>query len=492
MERNRLTCSLVVFGVVGLLLVIGGSLTLLFLPMLRSAEAPPDIIVTATPDLAATVSTIARPPAPDRRPTRRLIAGAVVPLLDSDSATPDLLLRSRNLDRSTITLVYLDSTRREPRWESQPLSDDGYLALVVPGGDQVYVADQTSLLALRRSDGSLAWQVQLSDTIQNICRDCLQVFDSAVVALTQDGVLSSFAVQTGEQLWSLRLKGTPRQLLAIGDQVAVLDLVDSERPGEGATLNLFNPLDGSLLRSIEPICPDPDQFFPDTRIGIYDPIFINPTDQSLFLIFGTINNCAQRIEPASAELVWRTSITDDLPILRDDDPLLFSAEATYLASGGTLLAFANSDGSLSQVISSSDYELAPLALRDGVLLVEAQRTRGSRRVELWGIDLASGTQRWQYQLQAADRIVEPSGFGDWAVYPGPTGFAVIQQLADPDRVQVTILNIQDGSVASENQLPSTSFGRIDGILADERVAWISYDVLYVLDLQSGAPMYAWP
>ena len=55
----------------------------------------------------------------------------------------------------------------------------------------------------------------------------------------------------------------------------------------------------------------------------------------------------------------------------------------------------DANGKVTEMLTDPDYELRPLAAQGDVLLVRALRTRGTRRFELWGVDVASGKKLWQ-------------------------------------------------------------------------------------------------
>ncbi len=59
----------------------------------------------------------------------------------------------------------MDGTTGKLRWHAEPLTGDGYADAIADGGDLLYAASGTDLLAYRKSDGSLAWQAQMPDKL---------------------------------------------------------------------------------------------------------------------------------------------------------------------------------------------------------------------------------------------------------------------------------------------------------------------------------------
>lgn len=493
-QRNQWSLLVVVVAVVGLFLVIAGSVTLIILRQPPASE-PPFLIVQPSPNPGGPAT--AQAPRPTALPSapitgRRMVLRAAIPLSSSDSVTPDLLLVNRNYDRSVDTLVYFDSTSRAARWESAPLSNESYQLRIVPAAPRVYIVDKQQLAALSLSDGAQLWTTELSDTISTICRDCLQVVGDYVVALSEDGVLQGFAAQNGERLWSVRLKGTPRQLLVIDNLVATLDLIDAERSGSGAALNLFAPSDGNLVQAIAMTCPDPGRFFPDDRIGIYDQVFFDAASRTLFAQFGTISRCAQRINLANGDLLWRMPLPSGLSALWDRIPPVLTADAIYIGGDG-ILALSAADGSLRKVAADTDYELSPLEVQDGRLVALAKRTRGSRRYEIWGLDVATGARLWQYVLQGDDRREGPNDSGDWAGWLGGGGFVVVEEREDPDELRIFVLNLADGAVLRETSVNQARPGLSwRGLARTADVAWLTTQQVYALDLRTGDMLYIWP
>ena len=55
-----------------------------------------------------------------------------------------------------------------------------------------------------------------------------------------------------------------------------------------------------------------------------------------------------------------------------------------------------------ELISDKDHNLTPLAAEDAMVVVVAERTRGSQQYSAWGVDGSAGVKRWQFNPVAQD------------------------------------------------------------------------------------------
>lgn len=439
------------------------------------------IIVAATPSPTRYV-----PPPADARSLR----GLPRPLLDSDSTTPDMLVELADYSANRYTLAYVHGDERTIRWESPPLSDKTYNRQVIAGPHHVYIADEARLLALARSDGALAWERNLADTITHICRDCLQLAGERIVALTQDGTLQAFDAQSGAVSWSTRFAMQPRQLLVLGNLVGALDQPDQEGPS-GPTLHLFALADGAPAQQTPTLCPNPNNPEYPAYPGIYDRIYQEPGGRGALVVISRSDGCVLRLD-ARAEVVWRVPTGETL--LRDGfhGVPLQGGDSVYFGTDVGVVALEVATGVLRTVTQAEDYQLTPLATHDGMLVVEAIRTRGTRRDELWGLDAESGERRWGHTLLKPERIEEPGESGGWAGWLAGDGFALLQTPEEGGLLQLDILRLDSGSAVRSTTIPLEQGETWNGLIWSKREAWVVADRIYVLDLASAQTRYLWP
>ena len=407
-------------------------------------------------------------------PTRLLPAGA------DREAGPDVVGVTRNSD-DTERLVYVDF---EPgatlRWQSEPLGEGAAYVFnpVVADQSSVYLAYETTLAAYDRQDGTNAWQALLSDEIANICQDCLQVFDDHLVALTADGVLHGIDAATGEPIWSVRLSATPRQLMNLGGRPAVLDEND-DRVG----INVYEPAAGTLLQRIEPECPN--EVFADRpqTPRIYDSVLVAGDGGSFFVAMGDYRpGCILKWDASALTLIWQATMPADTVRSLDREPYLLTDRALTISDGHKLFEVNLSDGSGRELFSDEDHDLAPLAAGDGMLLVLAERTRGSRQYALWGIDSATGTKRWGFtpaaeEMDDGTSDVAYSG-GLWSVAVTAGQVLVLEAFSDPNTVNFTTLNLADGAQSGQS---AYAFGDDGSSYWIQVLGWNSGRVTLVLD-----------
>jgi outer membrane protein assembly factor BamB len=123
-------------------------------------------------------------------------------VLPRDGKGGDLLVYTYGVGDSRYSVALIDGGSQAPRWQSQPLSKEAYQGLLVAGQGMVYLTDQDSLIALRLSDGTPAWQAALAVEPQSSCADCLRLLGGHVIVLEKNSSLQAFDAQTGKLAWS--------------------------------------------------------------------------------------------------------------------------------------------------------------------------------------------------------------------------------------------------------------------------------------------------
>jgi predicted RNA-binding Zn-ribbon protein involved in translation (DUF1610 family) len=416
-----------------------------------------------------------------------------------DDTRPDAVGVTRNSD-DTQRMVYVDFDAPQPlRWRSEALGEgaDYVYNHLVADNSRVYLAYETTLAAFDRQDGTIAWQAQLSDQVLHICQDCLQVFGERVLALTADGVLSGFDAQTGDLAWSARLSDTPRQLLNLAGQAGVLD---EDEAGMG--ISVYQAQSGELAGRIVPQCPN--QVFPDSpqMLRVYDPLLISDDGKNLYVLIGDYEpGCIQNWDAESLNLVWQASVPRDVVQALDHNPYLLTTEALYVSDGHDLSVISLQDGAYKSVYSDEDHNLIPLAAQDDNLLVLAERTRGTRRYALWGINVETGAKRWQFDPDAQnfyDGAGSDAVHGDglWSAGAVQDQVIVLQALVDPSFVTFTVLNLADGIQTGHNkfELKDASSGYWIAVLGwrDNQVYLEMDSRLRLMDFTTATDVAVWP
>lgn len=400
-------------------------------------------------------------------------------------------------------LAYLDNTAETVRWESGDYTDYPSLLQVTANDQHVFVVYKDTLTAYNRIDGAVGWQATLSDEIFSSC-ECLQIFPETLLALTDDGVIQAYETNTGTSTWSLRLNTTPRGLYRVGDQVGVLDEVE-----ESIVLRLFDALTGQSTRNLQPRGRN-EPFGDDSPQlpGVYDPVYQDATGQYLYFFMGFFEpGTVQKWDSLTGELVWEvTGPVHEIKPDYDEHPL-FADGRIYIGNGHTLGVVDEASQTYQSLTNSADYELRPLAVQSNVLLILAERTRGTTRQELWGLNAANGALLWQY-VPTADTYLEPEHYssvtssgGGWMVlWPQQTAQAdailVFQIFSEPDEVVLERLNVTEGTTSAVDTI---DLGEISGStfftdLGEYRgIQWLLIErKMYALSLETGLLERRWP
>lgn len=399
-------------------------------------------------------------------------------------------------------LAYLDNTDNSVRWETEGFPEYPSLLQYTTSDQFVYLSREDQLTAYNRADGTIGWQITLSDNVENFCRPCLQLFTGSLVALTADGQLSAYDPATGATLWQTRLNATPRALFALGANVGVLDEEESI-----VLLRRFDAVTGLPQESLQPRGRN-EPFGDDSPQlpGIYDPVYQDSTGQYLYFFMGFFEpGTVQKWDGATGELVWEvTGPVDEIQPEYDEMPL-FAQNRIYIGSGSTLSMIDETTQTWQPLTNSADYTLLPLYVQNDVLLVLAERTRGTSRQELWGVNANNGVLLWQH-IPTADTFL-PTGYtpitsdgGGWFLSynldSSNPNVVVVQIFNEPDQVILQRINTADGTVSDDItiDLPEISGSTLFNNIGYYRgIQWLMIERrIYALDINAGTLEPRWP
>lgn len=412
----------------------------------------------------------------DRTPSRT-VTGSALLVPGVDGQPPDVLILTSESGSTDYTLAYLSHEERDIRWRSPSLGETDQLIKITRRDDVLYIATGTALIALNQENGDSLWQVDLSAEITAACQDCLQTSDEAIFALTADGILHSFAAESGELLWEYELNTIPDRLLLIGDQPAIID--DLEASTDKA-LYIFDPLTGLPDQVIQPACQSDEGI---ETLGPNAAVLVD--GETVYFLFGSsIQGCAQRWE--DGVMTWRRSIDlgrSSWPRSWYNTSPLLAGDMIYFtgAKSGVLLALNTNNGDLRTIISSTTHDLQPLAVDDGVLIAHAVQTEETD--ELWALDVETGERHWTYPFDLDST--------SWTAHAVPSGLMVIQVLPGPDRLLVDILDQRSGERLHRDITPVNST-YWSGITWLSDTAWLTLRDLYTVDLHTGETTLFWP
>ena len=220
-------------------------------------------------------------------------AGKAIILPAGSKTQPDIAVwfYNSNADNRFIGLVRAESGKLG--WKAAPLAGDGFVDGLAAGPDLIYAAAGTDLLAYRRSDGSLAWQVQMLDKL-NYGNSTLLVTAVRVITNNVDQSIQAYNADNGSPMWSVRLTGYDRSLRLIGNSLAVIDYIDTDYH---YGLILLDLLTGERQNVIVPTCTILRQISPPW-IPILDLSMTHRRMHSSWFL-NSPYGCVQRIDLAT-------------------------------------------------------------------------------------------------------------------------------------------------------------------------------------------------
>jgi outer membrane protein assembly factor BamB len=472
----------VVAGAAGLLLYLGG----------RAVPSTPPIVGSLVTAVAEEeIAEVGPSPVTEQVPLagdiniNELIAG-----LPRDGVGEDLLAYVNNSGDQGLSVVLIDGGSLAPRWQSQPFSKELYQGHSVVGQDMLYLTDHERLLALRLSDGTVAWEAAL--VAEPNCDECMRLVKNHIVVVQKDGSIQGFDARNGQRSWSITQDDPPRKLPVIGDRLMLLQPADRN----GKLISLIDPASGKEVQQIEPTCPN--ESFPDQveRPDLYSPMLFTADGKTMYTTFGFFSHCAQGWDLASGKKLWQTPLDDDVPSswggdggqILTEDAIVFGFEQ---GDEGALWALDTAGGELRKLVAKKKYRYIPVAARDGVVIALTWPTWDTDKQLLVGLDAKTGEQRWEFKPLTTDaRITESHGHLDLRLTR--KGLLVVQVLEEQQQLLVETLDPKTGTSADKQVTTLEGSGSHvfwDALWSTD-MAWLDIgSQVYAIDLGTGATRY---
>ncbi len=409
--------------------------------------------------------------------------------LPRDGAGADLLTFLYHSESSRYTLALIDGGSHQARWQSPLLSKEAYQGALAIGDDLIFLSDKTELMALRRRDGTVAWQATLAVEPNSGCERCMRALGQQVAVLEKDSTVEVFDAQTGKPAWSTRLKERPNELTVAGDRLVVLEKGEGKDP---TFMNFLDPASGKVALQIEPKCPAAHPGFEEERPDSNSPVLFSDDGTRMVILFGFFARCAQSWDLRSGTRQWQTLPEDgQLAVSWDYDAPVLDASTLYTGNASQIWALAMADGAVRTLAEDKEYSLKPVAVRDGTLLVAAAPNWDSQRQELWGVDTQTGKRLWQQKLQAHE-LRRGSSSGDWDVQLTQGGVLVAQVMREDSQLVVDTFELKSGKSIFHKQhsLSDLHMPSLRATLWADDTGWLMLDnKVFALDLKSGELSY---
>jgi outer membrane protein assembly factor BamB len=425
--------------------------------------------------------------------------GPITMLPSDDDTTPDFVSVAGAAD-NTDRLIYVD-LENDPalRWNAVIAGEEGTYVYnqFLGDGTRVYFNMTDRILAFNREQGALLWEAAVADEIQhNVCPGCFQLFGDTILTLSAGGDLEAWNTETGAQVWHVALADTPRQIVDFGGNPGVLDRVDGD-----VSFNVFSLADGTLLEQFVPACPN--EPFPDSpqKIGIYDMMLGRPDGDGAYFFAGIFDpGCIQYWRPGGDGPIWEATFSADIGRNIEPENVILTDDTLYIGVTGGAYAVDLASGAFTALHEDGDYDFTPIGARDGVLVLQAERTRGTSRWEIWGLDAALGNVKWTFLPEAPDFFDYVShplfSEGAWTAGLTPGGLTVVQMYDELPRAIFQTIPLQSGTASAPVtfHFSNTIGGHWVGILGWRgNEFWVVESTnLFVIDVTNGQAAGRWP
>jgi outer membrane protein assembly factor BamB len=400
--------------------------------------------VAANAVIGGSLSALPTLPAIQLNPPSLLSDPAI--MLAAGDGAPDIALQGRhfNTDPETNVLVRMSTKDGKIVWESEPFAGKSPLLRdLVSDGAHIYTVIDDQLSAYQASNGKQIWNITLSDELGYCGKDrgisCLKVYKDILLVLCKDDTLQAFAAPTGKQLWTREDQAALSSgagILLIKDQVMAFE---QTQKGNDALL-LLNPATGQETERL-------------TTDGLYSytPVYYDSTNQNIYLVFGSSVE-KWSFQGSQPERVWEMAPTDYYA--SNYSKGLLTSDSLYVNLDNVTSAIDTQNGKVRFTLSLKDYIFTPLAAQGKRVLVLAQRTRGTNRYELWGVDTTSGNKVWSISFDKSQPIGDFSGTVDdpkispWLWRVRGNNLSIAQFKTEPDQIDMQIYQIEDGKQIS--------------------------------------------
>ena len=144
-------------------------------------------------------------------------------------------------------------------------------------------------------------------------------------------------------------------------------------------------------------------------------LLLSPDGEELYVFYGTFRQCAERWNLKTGTMAWQLNRAKNGQQAKSmgvkTEFLLGPEHIFYPASDKAVYALSRSTGELRKVASDADTYLAPLLVKDNLLVAtatagwEGSECGSAKHCALWGIDIAKGNVLWRHTLPPGARAL---------------------------------------------------------------------------------------
>jgi outer membrane protein assembly factor BamB len=430
----------------------------------------------------------------------RLYASQTMAVLTPDLARPQIVMRVNGGEENAYRLALLDLATKERVWVGPALTKEAVSGEMAIADTTIVFSDNRSLIGFSRADGSKLWSAPLSD---KVCDGCLVIANGAAVALTADYVVQGIDLNTGKLLWRYTKLGdyVQRRLQVVGNNILAYGR-DQDSHGR---VTLLDGKTGKLVRQFVPACTDPSD---PSRMAYTDPDtpqWLSPDGNLLVVVSDSSPPCIHAYDLTNGQQRWQSTLEPLESGIDLRKSFIASAGELFIGGSSRMYAVNLADGHARTVVTDENYAFLPLTIRDGVVFTVAIKQRGTRLIELWGVDTKNGEPRWRHQFSGDGEMFEPpydaSGTisGDeqvWGWAETPAGFTLVTLSAKPYRYTIATLDAKTGQSVTTKTIDQPDD---DTIWVPDQAArqgnllyLVASAKLLVLDLANGTVAYEGP
>lgn len=427
---------------------------------------------------------------------------ALLPGEPTKAPTTVLITRRSESGRSVYELRKVDAAAGKVVW-SAPLPDGNTYTPIITNGPLFFVVNKSQITAIRDTDGSVAWQRNVSDEVQvTSCKTCFWVAGDRLVAQSGDGNLQVLDTATGAPAWNRMLASTQAQVVAFGDRV----LISDGKPAEDDHLFVVSLADGTQQSDLQPSCA------PQSRGGSREEFDVGAlivpvvAENAVVLGFGFGSACWQRVDLASGQVAWEAPSKDVTLSASQSVVVRGTDNHVAVSDSGNITLIDLGNGTVADMGGDSGQERVPLALTPDTLLIREKSSRGTTKYSIATLDPASAQARWKVDLGTASPAEGP-GANTSTVSTGESRFTVslagdtvhvVTFRGDSKDFAVQNVALATGVAPGTSTVPANLTGRITipdfRVVGwrDAQVTMIVENDLITLDTAKSAISSRWP